>query len=134
MIRLFLDTNIVLDLLAERKPFCDDAVRLFTLAHEKKVELFVSPVTFTTASYVLSKHNAAEERKLLSGLRQLVRIANTADRTIDDGLSCRFTDVQDTLQYYLTLTIIAEAIITRSGKEFANPHIPVISAVQWLGE
>ena len=134
MIRLFLDTNIVLDLLAERKPFCDDAVRLFTLAHEKKVELFVSPVTFTTASYVLSKHNAAEERKLLSGLRQLVRIATTGERTIDDALSSQFTDFEDALQYYSALTIKAEAIITRNGKDFANAHIPVMTAGEWLGE
>lgn len=33
MTRLFLDTNIVVDLLERREPFCHDAVRLFTMAY-----------------------------------------------------------------------------------------------------
>lgn len=36
MTRLFLDTNIVVDLLERREPFCYDAVCLFTLAYNKK--------------------------------------------------------------------------------------------------
>lgn len=35
MTRLFLDTNIVVDLLDRREPFCHDAVRLFTMAEGK---------------------------------------------------------------------------------------------------
>ena len=31
MTRLFLDTNIVVDLLDRREPFCHDAVRLFLI-------------------------------------------------------------------------------------------------------
>ncbi len=48
MTRLFLDTNIVVDLLEKREPFCQDALRLFTMAYEKKVQLVVSPMTYAT--------------------------------------------------------------------------------------
>ena len=129
---LFLDTNIVLDLLEERKPFCDDAVRLFTLAHKKKVKLYVSPVTFTTASYVLSKHGAAEERRLLSYLRQLVSVVPTDDLMIDAALSSDFKDFEDALQYFSALAVNAEVIITRNGKDFMSSTLPVMSADEWL--
>ena len=56
MTRLFLDTNIVVDVLERREPFCHDAVRLFTMAYNKQVQLVVSPMTYSTASFLLRKH------------------------------------------------------------------------------
>ncbi len=61
---LFLDTNIVVDLLGHREPFCHDAVRLFTMAYYKQVQLIVSPMTYTTASYLLRKHGPEGVRNL----------------------------------------------------------------------
>ncbi len=58
MKKLFLDTNIVMDLLEKREPFCNDAVRLFTKAYNKQVQLFVSPMTYATVSYLLRKHGS----------------------------------------------------------------------------
>ena len=58
MTKLFLDTNIVIDLLEKREPYCYDAVRLFSMAYNKQVDLFVSPMTYATASLLLSKHGA----------------------------------------------------------------------------
>ena len=59
MTRLFLDTNIVVDLLERREPFCQDAVKLFTMAYNKQVQLVVSPMTYSTASFLLRKHKSA---------------------------------------------------------------------------
>lgn len=61
MSRLFLDANIVMDLLEERHPFCEDAALLFAEAYHKRVQLFISPITFATASYLLSKRNKPNE-------------------------------------------------------------------------
>ena len=54
MKRLFLDTNIVIDLLESREPFCHDAVRLFAMAYHKQLRLYVSPMTYATASLSIS--------------------------------------------------------------------------------
>ena len=69
MTRLFLDTNIVVDLLERREPFCHDAVRLFTMAYNKQVQLIVSPITYSTASFLLRKHGSEGVRNLLSNFR-----------------------------------------------------------------
>ena len=87
MMRLFLDTNIVIDLLDRREPFCHDAVQLFTMAYYKKVQLIVSPMTYTTASFLLHRHGAEGVRNLLSNFRQLSRVATTNERTVDDSLA-----------------------------------------------
>lgn len=45
MKRLFIDTNIVIDLLSRREPFYDEAATLFSLADKKQIELTVSSLT-----------------------------------------------------------------------------------------
>ena len=132
MTRLFLDTNIVVDLLEGREPFCYDAAQLFTMAHDKKVELLVSPMTFSTASFLLRKHGSKGVRILLSNLRQLVSVTISDERTVDDSIASQFKDFEDAMQYYTALNAKAEIIITRNGKDFTASNLPVMTATEYL--
>ena len=132
MTRLFLDTNIVVDLLDRRKPFCNDAVRIFTMAYNRQVQIVVSPMTFTTASFLLRKHGTEGVRNLLANFRQLARIATTNERTVDDSLASQFKDFEDAMQYYTAIKAKADIIITRNGKDFAHSKIPVMTASEFL--
>ena len=133
MTRLFLDTNIVIDLLSNREPFCRDAVSLFSKAYYKKLELFVSPITYATASYLLKKNNNSEVvRNLLANFRQLSHIATTDERVVDDAIASQFADFEDALQYYTALKAKADVIITRNGKDFDLSKIPVMTATEFL--
>ncbi|MBQ9472825.1 MAG: hypothetical protein IJU81_00280 [Bacteroidales bacterium] len=85
MTRLFLDTNIVVDLLEGRESFCYDAAQLFTMAQDKKMQLLVSPMTFSTASFLLRNHGSEEVRNLLSNLRQLVSVTISDEQTNTSG-------------------------------------------------
>ena len=53
--RLFLDTNLMLDLLGEREPFYDTAAKIATLADKGKIKLIVSALSYSTIFYILSK-------------------------------------------------------------------------------
>lgn len=132
MTRLFLDTNVVVDLLDRREPFCHDAVRIFTMAYNRQVQLFVSPMTFTTASFLLRRHGTEGVRNLLSNFRQLSRVATVNERTIDDSLASQFKDFEDAVQYYAAVKIKADFIITRNGKDFALSQIPVLTPSEFL--
>ena len=132
MMRLFLDTNIMVDLLEGREPFCYDAAQLFTMAHEKKVELLVSPMTFSTASFLLRKHGSTGVRNLLSNLRQLVSVTISDERTVDDSIASQFKDFEDAMQYYTALNAKAEIIITRNGKDFTASNLPVMTATEYI--
>ncbi len=132
MTRLFLDTNIVIDLLDRREPFCHDAVQLFTMAYNKQVQLIVSPMTYTTASFLLHRHGAEGVRNLLSNFRQLSRVATTNERTVDDSLASQFNDFEDAMQYYCALKSKADIIITRNGKDFSASKLPVMTATEYL--
>ena len=132
MTTLFLDTNIVIDLLEKREPFCYDAMRLFTMAYNNQVNLLVSPMTYATASFLLSKQGAEKVHNLLSNLRSLTQVTTANERTVDDALASQFKDFEDALQYYSAQQTKAEAIITRNGKDFINSKLPVMTAGEYL--
>ena len=132
MTRLFLDTNIVIDLLEKREPFYLDAVRLFTMAYNKQVQLIVSPMTYATAAFLLRSHEPEGVRHLLSNFRQLSHVATANERIVDDSLASQFNDFEDAMQYYTALKAKANVIITRNGKDFKNSTIPVMNAGEYL--
>lgn len=132
MTRLFLDTNIVIDLLDKREPFYKDAVRLFTMAYNKQIELVVAPITYTTASYLLRHHGSEGVRNLLANFRQLSRVATTDERVIDDSIASFFADFEDAVQYYSALKVKADVIITRNVDDFAAAKLPIMTAAEYL--
>ena len=65
MKKIFIDTNIVLDLLGQREPFYEDAAKLFSLADRGKIKLYVSSLTIANSNYVLSKLKSAKEARVI---------------------------------------------------------------------
>ena len=102
------------------------------MAYNKKVQLVVSPTTYSTASFLLRKHGPEGVRKLLANFRQLSRIAVTNEQIVDDSLASQFNDFEDAMQYYTVLKAKADIIITRNGKDFTPSKIPVMTATEYL--
>jgi predicted nucleic acid-binding protein len=134
MKRLFLDTNIIIDLLAKREPFYKQAAQIFSLADKMKVQLFVSALTFANTNYILLKEKKPEEAKLiLRKLKLIVSIISLDDKII--GLSLNdsdFKDYEDAIQYYSAVENGIELIITHNLKDFQKSKIPVLTAEQFL--
>ena len=69
MEKVFVDTDIVLELLSARKPYYVHAAELFSLADGTSIKLYVSSLTFAKVNYILSKQlSAAQARKMLLNL------------------------------------------------------------------
>jgi predicted nucleic acid-binding protein len=132
MKKIFLDTNVVIDLLDKREGFYKSAVSLFVLAYQKKVKLFVSPMTYATAAYLLRKHGDKQVRILLRNLRQLSKVTTANELVVDDSLASSFNDYEDALQYYSAMKHKVDCIITRNVKDFASSTIPVLTPDEYL--
>ena len=134
MKKLFINTNIVIDLLAKREPFYEETAELFSLADKKKVTLIVSALTFANTNYILSKiKDTKVAREILSRFKVLVTVADLNDKIIELALNDKsFSDFEDGLQHYSALEHEAEIIITRNLKDFKNSDIPVMTAQSFL--
>jgi predicted nucleic acid-binding protein len=133
MSRLFLDTNVLLDLLGERIPFFDSIAKVATLADQKKLTLIVSPLSFTTIDYVLNKYETSAS--VLNKLRKFKIICDVCEvneETINKALNSNFKDFEDAVQYFSALQSNCSIIITRNGKDFKHATIPVMTAEEYL--
>jgi predicted nucleic acid-binding protein len=131
--KLFLDANVVLDLLGERDPFYKAIARIATLADKGEINLVVSALTYSILFYLLSKF---EDREVVKEkIRKFKVIAETSDLTdkiIEKGLSSGFSDFEDALQYHCALMMNCNIVITRNGKDFKGSEIPVLSPDEFL--
>lgn len=132
MKKVFLDTNVVIDLLDKREGFYPAAVKLFTLAYNGKLSLYISPLTYATAAYILRKHPAEKLRMLLSNLRKLSHVALADEKTVDEALSSGFGDFEDALQYYSAAKENVDVIVTRNIKDFSLSKLPVMMPDEFL--
>jgi len=134
MKKLFIDTNIVIDLLAKREPFYDEAAILFTLADKQKISLSVSALTFANTNYILLQSKKPEESKhILRKLKLIVQVLSLDEKIV--GLSLNDNDFKDyeyALQYFTALENGVDAIITRNLKDFQKAKLPVMTASQFL--
>ncbi|GGA80546.1 PIN domain-containing protein [Flavobacterium palustre] len=133
MTRLFLDTNVILDLLGERIPFFDSIAKIATLADMGKITLVASPLSFTTIDYVLNRFESSES--VLNKLRKfkiICEVCEVDEKTIEKGLNSSFKDFEDAVQYFTALQANCSIIITRNGKDFKNSTIPIMTAEEYL--
>jgi len=131
--RLFLDTNVLLDLLGEREPFYDSIAKIATLADKGRVKLIVSTLSYSTVFYLLSKFENSEiVKEKLRKFKIISESSDLTDKIIEKGLSSNFSDFEDALQYHCALKADCNILITRNGKDFKESEIPVMTAEEYL--
>jgi predicted nucleic acid-binding protein len=133
MENVFVDTNIIIDLLAKREPFYKDAQELFTLSDKKIIQLYISSLSFANAYYSIIKHHKEiDAKKYLAKFKVLVKVLPLDDKAIELALASNFNDFEDGLQYYIAIANDADIIITRNKKDFKNSEIPVLTAGEYI--
>lgn len=131
--RLFIDTNIMLDLLGERLPFYDSIAKIASLADRGEVSIIVSALSYSTVAYLLSKYESTEKVKdKLRKFKIISEISDLDEKTIEKGLNSSFSDFEDTLQYFCALKSDCNVLLTRNQKDFKASSIPVMSADEYL--
>lgn len=132
MKKIFVDTNIIIDLIADRKPFSKFAIAMFHQAETQKIKLFASSHSLATTHYLLKKY--VEEKKLrqiLLDLTSLLKIIPVDAEVIQKGLKSQHKDFEDALQIICAESIPKmDCIVTRNVKDFKGAQIPVLSPDQ----
>ena len=126
MNKVFVDTDVILDLLAERIPFFHFSAVLFTFAEMKKLELYTSPLILANTFYILRKQlGNSEAKNALRKLRILLHVVDSSESIIDKALNSDFTDFEDAIQYYTALDHDIKIILTRNVRDYKNASVIV---------
>ena len=133
MEKLFIDTDIIIDLLAYREPFYEASASLFSMADKGKIHLSVSPLSFSNINYILSRQFSANQvRKKLLQFKTLVSVMDVNDKIIELALTSDFKDFEDGIQYFTAIENNIKILLTRNLKDYKTAQIPVMTAEQYL--
>ena len=131
--KLFWDTNVMLDFLGERDPFYISSAKIATLADKREIKIIASALSYATISYFLTKYEGLEKTKgKLRKFKVISEICELDELIIEKGLNSDFSDFEDSLQYFSALRTECDIIITRNGKDFKKSQIPVMTPDEFL--
>ncbi len=134
MTELFIDTDVIIDFLIDRKPYSREAAVIFTLIEQKKIKGYVSSLTFSNLYYILRKiESHSKVKSKLDSLSNMIGILNVGERTIKDALANDFPDFEDSIQYFSAMeSKKVDIIITRNTKDYKKSTIPVMTPGDFL--
>lgn len=131
--KLFIDTNILIDVLEGREPFLKSSANILNLGCTGKVQLYASTLTFINCIYIVRK--ALGYKKVMESvrlMRKLINVSPMTEKEFDQALFKTTPDVEDLLQYYSAESAKCDVIITRNTKHFPKDGIPVMTAEAFL--
>jgi predicted nucleic acid-binding protein len=125
----FVDTNIIIDLISDRKPFSKHAISIFKMAEDGKIGLFTSSHSLATCHYLLKKYTDEKSlREILLKLMDYLTVISVDENILKSGLRSVHKDFEDSIQIFCAATIPdMEGIITRNIKDFKDSHIPALT-------
>ena len=129
MKKVFLDTNIIVDLIADRRPFSKYAIEIFNKAEEKKIEIFTSSHSIATTHYLLKKYlDEKPLREVLYNLLDYLTVVPVDIDVLKKGLRSKHKDFEDAIQILCASSIEKiDCIVTRNTKDFQDCEILVLT-------
>jgi predicted nucleic acid-binding protein len=128
--RIFLDTNIILDLLDNQRQCHNEAVLLFELIDNGEVMAFFSESIVTTTDYILQKLLSKDLRTEFFGeMSKKIQILPCSNMILDRALSLEFGDLEDVILFQLALENRVDFFIT-NDKKLLNSTLKGIKIVQ----
>jgi predicted nucleic acid-binding protein len=133
MIKVYLDSDVILDLLAKREPDYIFSAKLFTLIDQGKIQAYTSPLVFANLHYLLKKLTSySTALKNLRKLKTMVNILPNDERIIEQALNSDFTDFEDAIQYFTAVNNGIKLLITRNIKDYKKSKISVSTAEEFI--
>ena len=134
--KVFIDTNIFLDILCRREQFVDDALSIFDMAVDDRIELLISDLSIANIKYITRKEIPADKfYDLIQTFRAIFNIVPLGADVVDRAISLKANDFEDALQYFSAVQAGADCLITtRNIKDFGFAKMEVLDSSTFLGK
>lgn len=131
--RVLIDTNVILDVLCNRRGFVEEASKVFKFCEVNKIEGYISAMSVPNIVYILRKELDAEKtKKILDQLSLIFKISDLKSDDLKKAANLMFDDYEDALQSVCASRIKANYIITRNIKDFTNSKVAAIKPSELL--
>ena len=131
--KLFIDTNVILDVVARRAQFFDASAAILTLLEKDKFEGFISAISFNNIHYIIQKQGGKTKAKhAVRTLLTTFNIVSLDEKIITRAVDADFNDFEDGIQFFSAVRCNADFIITRNVKDFPHDDVPVMTPEEFL--
>ena len=130
---ILLDTNILLDVATDRKPFADGSSRLLDWCEQHPGSAHIAWHSVSNLYYLLrAAGSESKARMFISELLCFVRVAETDNSSVLFALQLPLKDLEDCLQVAAAVLCHAQYVITRNKKHYRNAPVGVLEPEEFL--
>ncbi len=131
--KIYIDTDVILDVVFDRKPFFYDSQKILSLIEKNCFIGFTSSLILANCYYIVSSNkNENVAAKTISKLRSILAILPFTDKEIGESLNSKIKDFEDGIQYFIAINNGLDTIITRNISDFKNVDINVFMPNDFL--
>ncbi|MDR0815140.1 MAG: PIN domain-containing protein [Bacteroidales bacterium] len=132
--KILIDTNITLDILLKREPFCREAERIIGLT-QGGVGVFLSASSVTDVYYIARETlgDKGSAMALLESLLCTVGVASVSGGEIHRAIALDWNDFEDAVQYAVGESLNVDYVVTRNRDDFTSDHLPVVTPEELIG-
>jgi predicted nucleic acid-binding protein len=130
---VFVDTNILLDVLGPRELFYAASSGIWTLAETGRINGYVSALSLPNVFYVIRRSGGlAAAREAVTTVRDVMGVVPLDSLIINQAIDSEMADFEDAIQFFSALRAEATALVTRNPKHFPGQDIPVLIPAEFL--
>ncbi len=130
---VFLDSDVLLDVLLKREPHCGNAQQVLALAENNVVDGYTSALIVANCYYIIeSNRDRPTAERASRKLRSVLTVLPLTDREIGESLNSGFRDFEDGVQYFIALNRGINTIITRNVNDYKKASIKVLAPAEFL--
>ena len=131
--KVFIDSDIILDLLLEREGFYEYAALIFENSEKGNIYVFTSSISIANISYIIRKEikNRKKVKEYIKNLIEFIHILPVEESTIQEALETDFLDFEDSIQYITAVQNQMDYILTRNKKDYKTSSIKVYDSKEF---
>jgi predicted nucleic acid-binding protein len=131
--RLFLDTNIILDATTPDRLHKQEAQELLDFVSSGYVDAYMASFCVATVVYFLQKVFKTDTSLIIEQLLKFIEVVDLKNEDFIAGHALGFADLEDAYQYVAANKIgRIDYIVTQNLKDFKRSAIPVITPAALL--
>ena len=131
--KVLVDTNVILDVLCDRPNFVEASAMVMKYCEIKKIEGYVSALSFPNIVYIMRKELTKEKiKEIIDTLSLVFTVVDLKAEDLKKASNLPFDDFEDALQFVCASGVKAQYIVTRNIRDFQNSKIPAIPPSELL--
>jgi len=135
MNKIYLDSDVLLDLLLDRDPFSDDIANIIEDSIIFGIQLYTSPISITNINYIIEKLETRNKADLKTKkILKIVKIENVGQEEIHQSSRSKFKDFEDGVQNFCAENSGHKIIITRNTKDYKESNLSILTPIEYLAK